>query len=199
MAIVYTKKEIVGMVDEYLQPVKVNKLHCKGFVNLSLIHIQMCIRDRTSIGDKAFSGCTNLWSITIPNSVTSIGEGAFEDCIGLTSITIPNSVTSIGEGAFYYCENLTSITIGAGVTIGDNLLVHNNNNFRDAYTAAGSSAGTYTADTYNGEWTKIVEPEVVDALALDTLVVAPVKDEAPNTTAIDATQYTCLLYTSRCV
>ncbi|HHT71060.1 MAG: hypothetical protein WAO22_09105 [bacterium] len=33
MAIVYTKKEIVGMVDEYLQPVKVNKLHCKGFVN----------------------------------------------------------------------------------------------------------------------------------------------------------------------
>jgi hypothetical protein len=158
-----------------------------GCTNLTSITIPDGVTD---IGYGAFSGCTGLTSITIPDGVTSIGDYAFNRCTGLTSITIPNSVTSIGPGAFYGCTGLTSITIGAGVTIGDNLLVHNNNNFRDAYTAAGSSAGTYTADTYNGEWTKIVEPEVVDALALDTLVVAPVKDEAPNTTAIDATQYT---------
>jgi hypothetical protein len=36
-------------------------------------------------------------------SVTSIGIGAFSDCSGLTSVTIPNSVTSIGESAFYGC------------------------------------------------------------------------------------------------
>ena len=35
--------------------------------------------------------------------VTSIGEGAFSGCSGLTSVTIPNSVTSIGSGAFYEC------------------------------------------------------------------------------------------------
>ena len=59
----------------------------------------------------AFHGCTNLTSITIPNSVTSIGSGAFNDCTNLTSITIPNSVTSIGSGAFNDCTSLTSITI----------------------------------------------------------------------------------------
>ena len=41
------------------------------------------------------------WALSIPNSVTNIGERAFSWCTGLTSITIPNSVTSIGRQAFY--------------------------------------------------------------------------------------------------
>ena len=54
----------------------------------------------TMICDYAFSDCSSLKSISIPNSVTSIGSYAFYDCSSLTSITIPNSVTSIGEHAF---------------------------------------------------------------------------------------------------
>ena len=70
----------------------------------------------TSIGIVAFFSCSGLTSVTIPNSVTSIGNGAFSYCSGLTSITIPNSVASIGNSAFYRCSRLTSVTIGSGVT-----------------------------------------------------------------------------------
>ena len=75
------------------------------------------IKDGTRfIGSYAFSHCSNLTSIEIPNSVTSIGHSAFWDCTGLTSIEIPNSVTSIGGSAFYKCSGLISVTIPNSVT-----------------------------------------------------------------------------------
>ena len=64
----------------------------------------------------AFSGCSKLTSITIPESVTSIYDFAFNNCSGLTEVTIPNSVTSIGIQAFNYCSGLTEVTIPNSVT-----------------------------------------------------------------------------------
>ena len=79
-----------------------------------------CFIGLASIGNSAFSECSGLTSIEIPNSVTSIGSSAFSGCSGLTSIEIPSSVTSIGGYAFWYCSGLTSIEIPNSVTsIGD--------------------------------------------------------------------------------
>ncbi|MDY4161502.1 MAG: leucine-rich repeat protein [Prevotella sp.] len=53
-------------------------------------------------------GCKNT---IIPESVTSIGGRAFYGCSGLTSVTIPNSVTSIGFYALSGCSGLTSVKV----------------------------------------------------------------------------------------
>lgn len=70
----------------------------------------------TSIGNNAFSGWTQLSSVTIGNNVTTIGNGAFDGCSGLTDIVIPNSVTSIGNSAFRDCTSVVNILIGSSVT-----------------------------------------------------------------------------------
>ena len=70
----------------------------------------------TSIGSYAFSDCSGLTSVIIPNSVTAIGYYAFSDCSGLTSVIIPNSVNSIVDYAFSGCTGLTSVIIPNSVT-----------------------------------------------------------------------------------
>ena len=82
---------------------------CSAFgdcTNLKSVTIPDSVKN---IGSYAFSGCASLTSITIPNSVTSIGVYAFSDCTSLTSVTIPDSVTSIGDNAFSGCSNLKSV------------------------------------------------------------------------------------------
>ena len=51
-------------------------------------------------------------NLTIPDQldghpVTAIRDFAFSDCSSLTSVSIPDSVTAIGDRAFSNCSNLT--------------------------------------------------------------------------------------------
>ena len=71
------------------------------------------------IASSAFSNCSDLTSVTIPNSVTSIGNDAFVYCRNLKSINIPSSVNTIGERTFIGC-NFTSVTIDCDMDITEN-------------------------------------------------------------------------------
>ena len=73
-------------------------------------------QDTKSISRYAFSNCTNLTDIVIPNSVNRIDVGTFWRCTSLKSITIPNSVMSIGSEAFSDCTNLSEIIISDSIT-----------------------------------------------------------------------------------
>ncbi len=72
------------------------------------------------IGEKAFAGCDNLMSVTIPGSVTKLQEGAFAACPKLESVTIQEGMTEIGAFAFWKCHSLKNVTIPNSVeAIGD--------------------------------------------------------------------------------
>ena len=79
----------------------------KDCTNLTSITIPNSVK---VISYEAFSGCTNLASINIPDSVVRIDDKAFSNCTSLTSITIPDSVTSIGMNVFSGCTNLQSFS-----------------------------------------------------------------------------------------
>ena len=73
-----------------------------------------------TIAEEAFRLCENLFSITIPYSVTSIGDSAFEKCDSLSAVNIPGGVTYIGRNAFSNCESLSSVQIHGDIeTMGD--------------------------------------------------------------------------------
>ena len=113
------------------------KFVLKGLMDKSLKHV--VIPDIfTEIKGGAFSGCSNLESVVIPNSVTTIEsetfrnsalenikipksvtwikDNAFRDCHNLKSVEIPDSVEQIGRYAFYGCSALKNIKIPKSVT-----------------------------------------------------------------------------------
>lgn len=72
------------------------------------------------IGAGAFSGCSLVSQITLPDTVIAIGNEAFQGCSSLTTINIPEGVLTIGEYAFRNCTVLKNITLPENVKIGGN-------------------------------------------------------------------------------
>ncbi len=68
------------------------------------------------IGSEAFSACSDLTNVTIPESVSEIGNYAFSLCTSLTSVSVPNSVNYMGEGVFYACSNLKTVILPNAIT-----------------------------------------------------------------------------------
>lgn len=59
--------------------------------------------------DSPFYRCSNLQSVTIPDTVTTIGAYAFAHCSKLAEIVVPDSVTTLHRGSFYGCSGLKKI------------------------------------------------------------------------------------------
>jgi len=113
----------------------------------------------TTIGEYAFSGCTNIADVTFEGTtkVTVIGGQAFLNCQALTSVVIPNSVTSVDAGSFAFTTaniTRTSVVIGSGVTTIAMAAFQNNNGLTaitipENVTAIGQNAFANTTNLRN--------------------------------------------------
>jgi hypothetical protein len=70
----------------------------------------------TTIGDRAFYGCTGLTTVTLPKAET-IGDSAFYHCTGLTEVSLLKAKTIVNF-AFYRCTGLTTVSLPKAQTIG---------------------------------------------------------------------------------
>ena len=72
----------------------------------------------TSIGDTAFKSCSKLETVVFPSNTqfTSILKNSFKDCIALKEIQIPDSVVEIGEAAFRGCTTVTKVILPKALT-----------------------------------------------------------------------------------
>jgi len=65
----------------------------------------------TTIGYKAFSGYTELNSITIPEGIKYINAESFWNCSSLMSVELPGTLEWIFVDVFWGCTNLESILV----------------------------------------------------------------------------------------
>lgn len=59
----------------------------------------------------AFSYCSKLDSINLPNNLQYIGDNAFNSCISLTKIRFGAEMTHLGQNAFAWCSALKEVII----------------------------------------------------------------------------------------
>jgi len=128
------KQSMPSLVSLNLQHAELVQIPDNQFQNKNLM-LEVILPDSlSSIGTRAFYGCTNIASIRIPKKVLSIPDYTFQNCSSLVSVffsegfrsmgyqcfynnyalensVLPQSLTYMGPEAFAYCNKLKSINI----------------------------------------------------------------------------------------
>ena len=110
----------------------------------------------------AFSGMTNLKSITISEGITSILNYAFQDCTSLEEVVLPKSLKLLGPSVFVDCENLKRVVIQSDMQMdGENFYGC------DKLITAGPIGGGYNIEF---SWNKSIPDNAFSSSELRTIV-----------------------------
>ena len=107
----YTGTPVDLEIPETINGKKVTQIDKEAFSNCSTLRSVTIPDSVTKIDVRAFMNCKKLESVKIPSGVTQIGAGAFAGCSALKSVNIPDSVTKIGNEAYSRCTSLKTVKI----------------------------------------------------------------------------------------
>lgn len=116
---------------------KVSSIDKEAFSDCSQVVSVSIPNSVTYIGARAFSGCNSLKTINIPNQLSTIYEFTFSGCSSLDTITIPNSVKNIFSSAFEGCESLKNVTLPKSIEIFRNYVFDNCPELMNIYVEEG--------------------------------------------------------------
>lgn len=105
--------------------------------NLVSVNMEKC--NATVIPEYTFTQKKYMLNITLPKGLTTIGQRAFSGCTRLTgTLVLPASVTAIEYGAFIGCDNLRRVlATGSKITtLGENLFGESNTTNKIVYQSA---------------------------------------------------------------
>ncbi len=130
----------------------------------------------TEIPSDAFSFCTALTEITLPESVKTLGQSAFSNCTALSGINLPEGLEVIDYSVFYHCHALASLEIPASVVrIAENafqfmaglnsIRVDEGNPYYDSRNGCNAIIVTETNSLLRGCATTVVPDSVTELLS----------------------------------
>lgn len=119
----------------------ITRIEASAFTDCSKIESLKLPEKLEYVGTLAFSSCKSLNELKFGSSIKEIDNYAFSDIAALKSIVIPDSVERIGEGAFYLCELLVNVDLGSGIKEIDNGAFFETKLWNDA-----------DSDVYVGKW-----------------------------------------------
>ena len=73
-----------------------------------------------------YSQRDSIIKIQVSDGVENIGSLAFLDCSNVESVTLPESIYSIGNYAFARCKKLTAIYLGSKLILSPSFFNHSN-------------------------------------------------------------------------
>lgn len=107
-------------IQELVIPDSVIYIGASAFANNDIMSLKLSANLRY-IDSHAFSGCSHLKKVDIPEHVISISDRAFSQCTNLNSIALNYGLKQIGTCCFMNCKSLKSVDIPDSVEyIGEN-------------------------------------------------------------------------------
>ncbi len=111
----------------YTIPAYITEVQNSAFMGSINLEEVSWINPETKFGLSAFSYCTNLYRVTIPEGTLHLSDWIFNACFSLTEVNMPDSVESFGAGVFHWCTGLTEFVMPA------NLIEVTSNSFKECF------------------------------------------------------------------